>query len=348
MKILFLVTNFNFVGGKERYDKDLIRALQEGGVGLRVVRLSGRALPRKILFVLRACVSAVFFKPDVLFASHVSFSSVICAVNRFTGIPYVVCTAGTEVWDIKKESIKKALRNARLILYISDYTKEKMTRQMEELRKKMFFLPPSVREKLFTIRKKPESPYKTLLTVARLRPNEEEKGYLKVIDALPGLRKEFSNIRYIIVGAVLREFGDNTERIRAYARERGAAECVIVVGEVSDRELADYYNLCDVFVMPSTQEGFGIVFLEALASGKPVIAGNKDGSKDALLGGKLGILVDPDNVEEIAAAIVKVLKKQAPPEILDGNLLRKEMIEVYGVDKFKKRVIELVHELETT
>jgi glycosyltransferase involved in cell wall biosynthesis len=94
--------------------------------------------------------------------------------------------------------------------------------------------------------------------------------------------------------------------------------------------------------MPSKGEGFGIVFLEALACGKPVIAGNKDGSRDALLDGELGILVDPDNIDEIAETIVKVLKKDVPEKLLDGKYLRKRVLEVYGFDKFKERVRDLL------
>ncbi len=70
---------------------------------------------------------------------------------------------------------------------------------------------------------------------------------------------------------------------------------------------AEHYNICDVFAMPSKGEGFGIVFLEALGCGKPVIAGNKDGSVEPLLDGKLGRLVDPDSVEQIADAICSTL-----------------------------------------
>ncbi len=347
MNILFLTSNTKWIGGKERYDRDVVWALKGCEEEVRVVGLTGKSWIRKAAFVCMVCLKAVFFRPNALFASHVAFSPIICALHRFLKIPCVIFTAGIEVWDIKKESVKKALRSARLVVCISHFTREKILNQMGELKEKIFFLPPTVRENLFAVRKKQESPHKTLLTVARLRPNEEEKGYLKVIDALPKLRREFPDIRYMIVGAVLKEFGDNTERVRAYAKERGVEENVIVVGEVSDQELADYYNLCDVFVMPSTQEGFGIVFLEALASGKPVIAGNKDGSKDALLGGRLGTLVDPESAEEIEEAIRKVLKKETRRELLDGEWLRKEAIRAYGFDMFRKRVVELIHALQT-
>ena len=70
-----------------------------------------------------------------------------------------------------------------------------------------------------------------------------------------------------------------------------------LLGRLHGQELLDYYRLADVFVMPSTGEGFGIVFLEASATGLPVIAGNRDGSVDALAEGRIGTLVDPDDVD---------------------------------------------------
>ena len=87
-------------------------------------------------------------------------------------------------------------------------------------------------------------------------------------------------------------------------RELGIESNVTLAGFVPDYELCSHYNLCDLFAMPSKGEGFGIVFLEALACGKPMIAGNKDGSVEAVLNGELGALVDPDNVAEIANAII--------------------------------------------
>src|SRR5262249_8559065 len=83
-------------------------------------------------------------------------------------------------------------------------------------------------------------------------------------------------------------------------------------GMVAPKELADYYRVADVFVMPSTQEGFGIVFLEAAASGLPLIGGNRDGSLDALADGSLGIGIDPENRTDLALALLQAISGLAP------------------------------------
>ena len=109
-----------------------------------------------------------------------------------------------------------------------------------------------------------------------------------------------------------------------------------MTGFVPDSQLADYYNLCDVFAMPSKGEGFGIVFIEALACGKPVLAGNKDGSVDALANGELGALVNPDDLNEIANTLIQILQGIYPnPIMYKPEILRQKTIEYFGFDKFK-------------
>ncbi len=142
------------------------------------------------------------------------------------------------------------------------------------------------------------------MTVSRLASSERYKGQDRVIRILPRLRSEHPDIVYLVVGD-----GDDRPRLEALALECGVTEQVVFVGRVSQDELPDYFRLADVFVMPSTGEGFGIVFLEAMASGANVIAGNQDGSRDALGDGALGTLVAPDNLDELASAIRSALDK---------------------------------------
>src|SRR5204863_1392426 len=121
----------------------------------------------------------------------------------------------------------------------------------------------------------------------------------------------FRNVGYLLGGR-----GADLPRVEAMINELGAAANVTLAVYVADYELRSHYNLCDVFAMPSKGEGFGIVFLEALGCGKPVIAGNKDGSVDAVLNGKLGVLVDPENLDELSEALMLTLSRRHPSPIL--------------------------------
>jgi glycosyltransferase involved in cell wall biosynthesis len=118
---------------------------------------------------------------------------------------------------------------------------------------------------------------------------------------------------------------------------------VTLTGFVPDEELVDHYNLCDVFAMPSKGEGFGIVYLEALACGKPTLGGNKDGAIDALCQGELGILVDPDDPNAIAQSLIQILQGTHPHPILyQPEVLRQKVIETFGFERFKQTLARLM------
>src|SRR5204862_4619866 len=135
--------------------------------------------------------------------------------------------------------------------------------------------------------------------------------------------------------------GRGAERARIGALIRGldVTANVTLAGYVADHELRSHYNLCDVFAMPSKGEGFGIVFLEALACAKPVLAGNKDGSVDAVLNGELGALVDPDSVSEIATELQNIINRSQQSGGSEANKQRRaRVIEAYGYDRFRAKL----------
>jgi len=113
---------------------------------------------------------------------------------------------------------------------------------------------------------------------------------------------------------------------------------VIFTNIIPDEILAAHFSLADVFVMPSEKEGFGIVFIEAMFYGIPVIAGNKDGSVDALCNGELGKLVDPDNRGELVKAIETVLKNPGrwKPD-------REQLISRFGYRAYKKKLTGIMN-----
>lgn len=348
MKILFLASDLNQTGGIQRYNKNLLRAISESGEEVFLIEFKN-GLTEKISFVFKLFIKVLQLKPDIIICSHINLAPIGYFLKVFLGKKYLVITHGIEVWNLSKGIKNKSLKNAKIVITVSNYTKEKLIQQIPEIREKIFLLSNTINGQLFYPKEKSDnlmqkynlSGAKVILTVTRLVKSEKYKGYDKVIKALSLVIKEISDIKYLIVGK-----GDDSDRMRCLIKDMDLENNIIMIGYVSDNELLSYYNTCDIFIMPSKIEGFGIVFLEALACGKPVIAGNKDGSKDALLDGELGILINPDNINDIAEAIIKVLKGEIPKELLDKQFLRKRILEVYGFDKFKDRVDNLLYELQ--
>ena len=151
----------------------------------------------------------------------------------------------------------------------------------------------------------------TILTVARL---VEKKGIDAVLRALPSILHAVPEVRYLVVGD-----GPLRLPLQALAKELGIARHVLLVGAIEHNspDLPCYYSACDVYVMPSRSlpghgevESFGISYLEAGACGKPVVAGRGGGVEEVVEDEVTGLLVDPLDVNEIAKAIVKVLKNE--------------------------------------
>jgi phosphatidylinositol alpha-1,6-mannosyltransferase len=144
-----------------------------------------------------------------------------------------------------------------------------------------------------------------IFTLTRLASSEQYKGYEQVIKAVSRLKNSFPAIKYVLSGQY-----DRKEEIRiknlidAYQVNKE----VILTGFLNENELTDHFLLSDLFVLPSKKEGFGIVFVEALACGLPVICGNADGSTDAIRNGELGTAINVDDLDELEKTIAAYLK----------------------------------------
>lgn len=365
MKILFLATDlFRNRGGIQTYTVDLCRALSlsedvsvlslnDSEVVLNEpFRLYGAGKVwslRKVVFLMKVFLSAFLWKPDYIWCGHVHFACLCRFIQVLTGIPVIGVTYGIESWQMNPFQ-KTALAFSKRIITISCFTKERIVKQLPAYpSENVVVVPCSVNTEKFKPDSRPMYLMKKLninastaiiLTVSRLSAAERYKGYDAVLDALPFVRSAVSDMRYIIVGT-----GDDEARIRRIIHEKGLDAVVNLVGNVSAEEIGDYYNLCDCFIMPSSGEGFGIVFLEALACGKPVIAGNSDASREALLGGKLGILVEPGNTKQITEALIGLLCHTQEAQLFDTNYLRKEVCVNFGFDVFSRRVMHFVKSL---
>lgn len=302
---------------------------------------------RSLYFALLAVGRGLIERPEIIISTHAHFSTLAYYLKKVAGIPYWVVAHGKDVWGLTNPALKIALREADLILAVSAYTRNRLLSEQQLDQEKVAILPGTMDSTRFNIESKPEYLMQRygiawgqplILTVSRLDSKEQYKGYDTVLRALPAVRQAIPGVRYLIVGK-----GDDRQRIERMIVELRLESCVTLAGYVPDKELCDHYNLCDVFAMPSKGEGFGIVFLEAMACGKPVMAGNKDGSVDALRWGDLGILVDPDNVEEIASALAGILNSAySHPVIYSPQLLRRRVIGAYGFESFKSILSNLL------
>jgi phosphatidylinositol alpha-1,6-mannosyltransferase len=295
----------------------------------------------KLKFSFLAIYYALFDRPTFVICGHVNVTPLALILKIVLRKNYATIAHGIEVWDIKSWKRRKGLSGSKFIMSVSNYTKERIKASLGNDHSHIIILPDTVDGKRFRPQPRPQylidrygiQDCKTILSITRLEKSEGYKGYDKVIKVLSGVIREVPHVKYILGGS-----GDDLPRIRNLISQMGLEGKVILAGFIPEEELVDHYNVCDIFVLPSKKEGFGIVFLEALACGVPVIAGSKDGSVDALLNGEVGTLVDPDNLEEIEQAVVNVLKGTVDKRLLESKYLRQRVLEEYGFDKFEKKV----------
>lgn len=282
-------------------------------------------------------------RPDLIIVGHIHFTAAANLLHKITGIPYWTMAYGVEAWGIERPDLRAALQKSDRIFAISEYTRGRLLAEQPLDPDKVSLLPCTFDHERFTIGPKPahlmvrhnlrpEQP--VILTVSRLVASEQYKGYDRVLRAMPRIREAIPDVRYVIVGK-----GDDRPRIEHLIQELGVRDCVTLAGFIPDEELCDYYNLCDVFAMPSKREGFGIVYLEAMACGKPTLAGNKDGAVDALQQGRLGVLIDPDDTDEIVSSLTGILKRTYPHDLMyDPQALRDSVIDTFGVERFRHKL----------
>ena len=295
---------------------------------------------KKIKFIKEMVQAGFTYNRIVL--SHINLLPVGWLIKKLAPDTEIVLLAhGIEIWYPVSKRKKRMLHKCDTILAVSNYTRNTIihTHGLEAGKIKVLnncldpFLPlPSVFAKSEILLNKygfKETDI-ILMSLTRLASKERYKGYDKVIEAIADLKAKYPHIRYLIAGRY-----DSREKafIDNLLVQRRISNMVVITGFVPDKELEAHFAMSDMYVMPSRKEGFGIVFIEAMYYGLPVIAGNADGSSDALLAGGLGQLVTPDDVEEIAQAIENILKNETS-FTPDRNLL----LEHFSYEVYKQKL----------
>lgn len=330
MNVLALVTDgFGGRGGIARYNRDFISALAASdriGTVTVLPRFgeSGETLPDGVTQIaarpgaaawsIEALKLAACHRFDLVFSGHIYSAPVAAMLARALGKPLWLQTHGVEAWEPLGFATRAAAESSALVTAVSRYTRQRLLQWAHIDPARVRVLPNTVSPAYLPRERRADLlarhalvGRKVILTVGRLASGEQYKGHDRIIRVLPQLALSEPMTSYLIVGT-----GDDQTRLEALAHETGVAERVCFAGEVVDGELPDYFALADVFAMPSTGEGFGIVFLEAAASGMPVIGGNRDGSVDALADGVIGRAIDPDDAEALIDALVDGLAGNLP------------------------------------
>jgi len=314
VKIALLTLDFPpGVGGVQQYLFEIARRL---GVAyeLTVVTPVGGPLP-KVPFhrlILPSCHPWTFarvllvLKPDHVLVGHTHprllLSAALCASKRYAAIAYGNdYLAAQNRWH--RPLFNALLSGAHPLITISQANAWRLRALGIP---NPVIIPPGTDPVRFSPPPQEPPGPPTLLTVGRLVPR---KGVDTVLQALPLLLSEFPRLRYLIVGD-----GPDRPRLEALARDLGIASAVEFSGRVPDEALPQVYQRTHLFVMPVREEqegisieGFGIAYLEASASGLPVIAGRSGGAAEAVRDGVTGIVVPPDDLGALADALLRLL-----------------------------------------
>lgn len=368
-KVLFLnLTAFSQTGGIERFNRCFLKALCEfDNEGLTTSsaysaydvqpselyynEASYRGFNKnKLRFVWQSILAAR--NKDIVIIGHINLAPVALMIKKiFPAKKMILITHGIDVWGELSKIKQKLLTETDRILSVSSFTKGKLVDRHNVPADKVtvfhntidpYFPIPDAVTKSESLRSRyglSENDF-VLYTLTRLSSTELYKGYDNVIQAVGEIAQANKAIKYVIAGKYDKQ---EKSRIDKLIADNGLTDHVILAGFLDEQELVAHYQMADMYIMPSKKEGFGIVFIEALVCGVPVVAGNADGSVDALMNGELGTLVNPDSINEIQNAILDQMKA-GPATESEQISIRKKTLDNFSFSSYKKRLRAIIAE----
>jgi asparagine synthase (glutamine-hydrolysing) len=358
LRFLVLATDaYGGNGGIAKFNRDLLGALCAMPECDRVVALprlvpnSPGPLPGKLDYVLAASGGKARFvleslriaagrRFDVIVAGHVNLLSIASLIGKAQRAPVALVIHGIDAWTPRASPVTNFFaRHVGAVIAVSRLTLERFV-EWSRCRGERHVLPNCVDLAAFGPGPRSADLARSLgidgdapaiMTLGRMSELERYKGFDEVIDLLPRLVRQFPRLRYLACGE-----GPDRARLEARVDELGLREHVVFAGFVPESRKADFYRLADAYVMPSRGEGFGIVFLEAAACGVPLVGSKADGGREALLEGRLGRLVDPDDQDEIEAAVVEALA--SPKRVL-------EELRHFSSENFERRAAAIARDI---
>jgi phosphatidyl-myo-inositol dimannoside synthase len=341
---------FGGYGGIAQYNRDFLSTLAESEAAssitvlprhapLRITCPTGinqtPARPTRLRYSAMALMTAFGLRTDVVLCGHLYMAPLARLIARLRGAKLIVQMHGIEAWRCPSRMQRAATEAADLVLCVSRYTRTCVLGWAAIAPERVIVVPDTV-EDGFTPGDGSAlrvalgiGGRRVLLTVGRMAAAERYKGHDRVIAVIPDLVRRGHDIVYVIIGQ-----GEDRARLKEIAQEIDVADRVLFLGAVEARFLIEAYRMADLFVMPSTGEGFGIAFLESMASGTPALGLAVAGACDALADGQLGTAVA--GREDLPTAIARLLDTpKADPDVLSGAVRSRFGRAVFGAQLAK-------------
>jgi len=282
----------------------------------------------------------------LVLAAHPNLSPIVRSMGVVAPrMKSIVCAHGVEVWEPLPRMRRNALQRATLVLSPSRATADHLVSVQGVAAEKVRVLPWGLDPDFETgggsaAHLPAEFPRgRVILTVGRWLATERYKGMDTLIQAMPRLLLRWPDVELVMIGA-----GDDREWLVNLARDSGVRRHVHFLTGISYPELSASYAAAEVFALPSRGEGFGFVYLQAMARGKPVIGGAHGGAPEVIRDGVTGYLVQHGDTEQLVTSIDALLSN---PELARemGARGRERMEKEFRFNVFAKALKKILGEL---
>jgi phosphatidyl-myo-inositol dimannoside synthase len=310
-------------GGIAQYNRDFLGALVQVGAVSRITVVprqapdraappegieQTRALAGRAAYTVAALRAARSRRFEIVFCGHLFMVPLAALAAKLTKARLIVQTHGIEAWPCPSRLQRAALESADLVLCVSRHTRSAVLGWSTLAPERVIVVPNTVRDDFTpgpsaTGGEVTTGERRVLLSVGRMDASQQYKGQDRVIAAIPHIVALGHDVHYLIAGE-----GDDRPRLEALVAAGGVRDRVHFLGAVALDGLVDAYRAADLFVMPSSGEGFGIAYLEAMASGTRALGLNLAGAIDALAEGQLGTVVAESDLASSIAALLSAPK----------------------------------------
>ncbi|KFD40800.1 glycosyl transferase family 1 [Peptococcaceae bacterium SCADC1_2_3] len=342
MRIAILVSGFppKWLAGTEIATHNIARHLAMRGHEVHVITSLDKGLPKEsfeqgfyvhrvgwqkvrfvgvISFWLKIVLVLNKIKPSIVHSQSISMGMPGFLIKKLFKKPYLVWGQGTDVYFpglFMRPLSKLVLRNTDAAIALTEDMKEKMQKICNRefvvisnginLERFDDLLGDALRYKL-----QASSDERLVIFVGRFRP---EKGVRYLIEAMKIIRQKSRSIRLILGGE-----GPEEEDLKRLIEQLNLGDCVDFLGQIPNEDVSRYMVAAHVFVLPSLSEGFGIVNLEAMASGLPIVASKVGGLPEIIEDGENGFLVEPRSPKQIADKVLLLLADDELRERISKN-----------------------------